>query len=125
MPNSTGRNCRTYRMVRAKELGAQDVYNPSEEIVAQIDSEIQKMIEEMRTADGVKIVEGLRVFTNNLDRGSVDLTNLDFEYHHGEKRWVPWFDVLVNFNYKDQKVPVHAVMQSNDRVAAKFGGLNA
>lgn len=41
----------------------------------------------MKTADGVEITQGLRVWDYNLERGEVDLTHLDSQ---------GWFDVNVD-----------------------------
>ncbi len=75
------------------------------------------------TADRETIVSGLRVFTNNLDRGTVDLSGAEYEWHGGENRYVLWFDVLVDTDYKGNEInPPKKVSQSDDRVATRFEG---
>jgi hypothetical protein len=85
------------------------------------------------TADRKPIVHGLRVFTNNLDRGVIDLTGelgrgykrpANYEWHGGENRWVLWFDVVCEVDYKGNPSN-ERVMQSDDRVATRFDGKNA
>ncbi|AOT25013.1 hypothetical protein PBI_KALPINE_94 [Mycobacterium phage Kalpine] len=77
----------------------------------------------VRTADAVNITQGLRVYTNNLDRGTVDLTRAEFEWHAGENRYVLWFDVLVDTDYMGEALfQRRRVMQSDDRVATQFNG---
>lgn len=73
------------------------------------------------TADRQLIVEGLRVFTNNLDRGVIDLSRADYEWHGPEGRWVLWFDVVLDTDYKGQPTTGRE-MQSDDRVATRFEG---
>ena len=73
------------------------------------------------TADRQLIVEGLRVFTNNLDRGTVDLSRASYEWHGPEARWVLWFDVVLDTDYKGQPTTGRE-MQSDDRVATRFEG---
>jgi hypothetical protein len=78
----------------------------------------------IRSADRVELRDGMRVFTNNLDRGVVDLSRLEYEWHAGEKRWVPWFDVRIDHDYRDQPASGR-VLQSNDRVATRYNGRSA
>ncbi|AVP41937.1 hypothetical protein SEA_JSQUARED_97 [Mycobacterium phage Jsquared] len=78
----------------------------------------------VRTADGQNIKQGMRVFTNNLDRGVVDLSRAEFEWHAVENRYVLWFDVLVDTTY-DGKTVERRDMQSDDRVATRFNGRDA
>lgn len=73
------------------------------------------------TADRKPITEGMRVFTNNLDRGTVDLSRATYEWHGPENRWVLWFDVIAEFDYKGNP-STERVMQSHDRVATRFNG---
>lgn len=80
--------------------------------------------ERVLTADRVEIVDGLRVFTNNLDRGVIDLSRADYEWHAGENRYVLWFDVVVDTSYKGEPLQ-DRVMQSDDRVATRFDGKSA
>jgi hypothetical protein len=78
----------------------------------------------IKSADRQVLSQGVRVFTNNLDRGTVDLSDLDYEWHAGEKRWVPWFDVLVDIDYKGN-LSADKVLQSDDRVATRYNGRDA
>ncbi|AEL17869.1 hypothetical protein TRIXIE_91 [Mycobacterium phage Trixie] len=75
-----------------------------------------------KTADGKPIGQGMRVFTNNLDRGTVDLSAACFEWHAMENRYVLWFDVWVDTDYRGNTVPTKRVQQSDDRVATRFEG---
>jgi len=69
------------------------------------------------TTDGVEIVQGLRVFTNNLDRGTVDLSNL--------RPWNPdWFDVILDTDYKGNPT-TGSTMQDASRVATRYRGEKA
>ena len=78
------------------------------------------------TANGVQIVDGLRVFTNNLDRGTVDLSSAQWEWYEGEGKHHLWFDVNVETTWKGQTAPEgYRVSQSDDRVATRFEGQNA
>ena len=74
-----------------------------------------------RTANDVDIVDGLRVFTNNLDRGTVDLSNATWEWHGPEQVYHLWFDVDLEFDYKGQQA-TGKLMQSDDRVTTRFDG---
>ena len=74
-----------------------------------------------RTANGVEIVQGLRVFTNNLDRGTVDLAGCNWEWHGPEGVYHFWFYVNVDTNYKGEPVS-QRYSQSDDRVATRFEG---
>lgn len=76
------------------------------------------------TADRRVITSGLRVFTNNLDTGVIDLSRAEYEWHGGEDRYVLWFDVMVDTTY-DGKPTQQRVMQSDDRVATRFEGRQA
>jgi hypothetical protein len=86
------------------------------------------------TADRKPIVHGMRVFTNNLDRGVIDLTGelqgnrhrpANYEWHGVEKRWVLWFEVVCDENYKGEPTPGACVLQSDDRVATRYNGKEA
>jgi hypothetical protein len=77
--------------------------------------------ETVLTADRKPIVNGLRVFTNNLDAGVVDLSRAEYEWNGSEGRYVLWFDVLVDTSYKGEPTQ-QRVMQSDDRVATLFEG---
>lgn len=77
--------------------------------------------EQVKTDDGAVLADGLRVFTNNLDRGVVDLSRAEYEWHAGESRYVLWFDVRVDTTY-DGKTVDREVQQSDDRVATRFDG---
>ena len=88
----------------------------------------------VRTADGKPIVHGMRVFTNNLDRGVVDLTGdltgrgANYEWHGVEKRWVLWFEVVCSEDYKGNAYAEGRagwVLQSDDRVATRYDGKEA
>jgi hypothetical protein len=80
--------------------------------------------ETVLTANGVPIVDGLRVFTNNLDRGVVDLSRANYEWNGVENRYVLWFDVLVDTTYKGEPTSSRD-LQSDDRVATRFEGKDA
>jgi hypothetical protein len=80
--------------------------------------------EVVKTADGVPLADGLRVFTNNLDRGVVDLSRAEFEWHGGENRYVLWFDVQLDTSYKGEPTSGRE-LQSDDRVATRFEGKQA
>lgn len=77
--------------------------------------------EAVKTADRVVITEGLRVFTNELSTGVIMLGNAEFEWHGGENRYVLWFDVKVDTNYRGEPVD-QVLLQSDDRVATRFDG---
>ena len=77
--------------------------------------------ERVKTADGVVITEGLRVFTNELSTGVIALDEAEFEWHGGENRYVLWFHVKVDTNYRGEPVD-QVLMQSDDRVATRFNG---
>ena len=76
------------------------------------------------TADRQPIKQGMRVFTNNLDRGTVDLDRATYEWHPGENRWVLWFKVICDTSYKGEPMNT-SYLQSDDRVATRFEGRNA
>ena len=78
----------------------------------------------VRTANGAPITEGLRVFTNNLDRGTVDMSRATYEWHGPEGRWVLWFDVTLDTSYKGEPT-TGSTSQSDDRVATRFEGKTA
>ena len=80
--------------------------------------------EVVKTADKVPLTNGLRVFTNNLDRGVVDLSRAKFEWHGGENRYVLWFDVVLDTSYKGGPKSGRE-LQSDDRVATRFEGKKA
>jgi hypothetical protein len=65
------------------------------------------------TTDGVLITEGLRVFTNNLDRGVVKLD--PSPYSDG------WFDVILDTDYKGQPT-TGRTMQNGERVTTRWKG---
>ena len=75
----------------------------------------------VHTADGVDIRQGLRVFTNNLDRGTIDLSRANYEWHPVEARYVLWFDVVLDTSYKGEP-KTGRELQSDDRVATRFDG---
>lgn len=80
--------------------------------------------ETVLTADRKPITDGMRVFTNNLDRGVVDLSHAEYEWHGGEERYVLWFDVLLDTSYKGEPMTGRE-LQSDDRVATRFEGKDA
>lgn len=77
--------------------------------------------EQVETADCVVLADGLRVFTNNLDRGVVDLRRAEYEWNSAENRYALWFDVRVDTTYDGKSVD-REVQQSDDRVATRFEG---
>jgi hypothetical protein len=117
------REINRFKLIRAGELNHRYDDAP-QEVREAIDKEYDDMVARMKTVDRRPIVDGLRVFTNNLDRGTVDLSRLDFEYNHSEKRWVPWFDVNLDTNYKGRPT-TGKELQSDDRVTTRFEGKNA
>lgn len=74
------------------------------------------------TVNRVEIVAGLRVFTNNLDKGTVDLSRAEWKWHHGEQVHHLWFDVDVDTNYRGESVTQQCA-QSDDRVTTRFEGV--
>ena len=77
------------------------------------------------TTDGKKLVQGLRVFTNNLDRGTVDLSRATYDRHEPEDRWQLWFDVVLDHDYKGNPVDGRRELQSDCRVTTRFDGRDA
>lgn len=80
--------------------------------------------ETVYTADRKPIVDGLRVFTNNLDHGVIDLSGAEFEWNGSENRYVLWFEVVVDTTFRGDPT-AQRVMQSDDRVATIFEGEQA
>ena len=80
--------------------------------------------ETVLTADRKPIVNGLRVFTNNLDRGVIDLSRANYEWNGVENRYVLWFDVELDTSYKGEPTSGRE-LQSDDRVATRFEGKDA
>lgn len=76
------------------------------------------------TADRVAITQGMRVFTNNLDRGTVDLTNAAWEWYPSENKHHLWFNVQCDTNYNGEPY-TSTVQQSDDRVATTYNGKKA
>lgn len=70
--------------------------------------------ERVLTADRVEITDGLRVWTNDLEAGFIDLGDAEFEWHGGESRYVLWFRVI-----RDDKPGDRGVLQSHDRVSTR------
>lgn len=66
------------------------------------------------TADRVPIVDGLRVWTNDLETGAISLDDAEFEWNRSEKRYVLWFRVI-----RDGRDDGRGVLQSDDRVATR------
>lgn len=81
-------------------------------------------VDHARTADRQPIIQGMRVFTNNLDRGTVDLSRAKWEWHGPEGVYHLWFDVKVDITYRG-KATEQSVQQSDDRVVTKFQGESA
>ena len=77
------------------------------------------------TTDGVQIVQGLRVFTNNLDRGTINLERGSYEWHGPEDRWQLWFEVVLDHDYKGNAVTGQSELQSDCRVTTRFDGRDA
>lgn len=77
------------------------------------------------TTDGVQIVQGLRVFTNNLDRGTIDLARASYDWHEPEQRWQLWFDVVLDHDHKDNPIISQIELQSDCRVATRYDGRDA
>lgn len=77
------------------------------------------------TTDGVQIVQGLRVFTNNLDRGTIDLARASYDWHEPEQRWQLWFDVVLDHDYKGNPVISQIELQSDCRVTTRYDGRDA
>lgn len=71
----------------------------------------------MNTFGGVPIVNGLRVFTNNLDRGVV--ANVGKQKHDPE-----WFDVILDMDYRGRPI-TGVTMQNAERVSTTFDGKKA
>jgi hypothetical protein len=101
--------------------GAKSYAEANDDVRGSIDAALAAPI---KSADRVVLSDGMRVFTNNLDRGVVDLSRLDYEWHAGERRFVPWFDVVVDTNYKGE-ADSGKVLQSDDRVAVRHNGKTA
>jgi len=71
-----------------------------------------------RTDDGVLIVEGLRVWTNNLDRGVIVAKAWDGDHPYP---WQWWWRVWLDTDYNDK--PIDRVVQMNGtRMSTKFKG---
>lgn len=78
--------------------------------------------EQVLTADGVPITDGLRVWTNDLESGVITLDHADFEWHGPEERYVLWFRVI-----RDDMPDDRGCLQSDHRVATRhpFSGRTA
>ena len=76
------------------------------------------------TVDGIEIVDGLRVFTNNLDLGTVDLTRATWEWHGSEGKHHLWFHVKCDTSYKGEPMD-SGYQQSDDRVITRYDGQQA
>lgn len=76
------------------------------------------------TADRQPVIQGLRVFTNNLDRGYIDLSRANWDWNGNEGRYVLWFDVVLDTDYKGNPT-TGKELQSDDRVATRFEGRTA
>ena len=66
-----------------------------------------------KTADGVKIVDGLRVWTNDLDAGRINMEDVSFEQNENTGEIFMWFRVI-----RDNRLE-RGILQSNDRVAVR------
>jgi hypothetical protein len=71
-----------------------------------------------RTADGVLITEGLRVWTNDLERGHISLAEAGYETNQNTGDKTLWFHVI-------RRPGDRGVLQSSDRVATRFQGKSA
>ena len=74
-----------------------------------------------KTADGVKIVDGLRVWTNDLETGRINMEDVSFEQNENTGEIFMWFRVIRDYRME------RGVLQSNDRVAVRnpFDGKTA
>ncbi|MFA5709320.1 hypothetical protein [Mycolicibacterium sp.] len=70
--------------------------------------------ERVLTADRVEIVDGLRVWTNDLETGTISLADAEYEWNGSERRYVLWFKVI-----RDDRPGERGVLQSDDRVATR------
>lgn len=70
--------------------------------------------ERVLTADRVVITEGLRVWTNDLEAGTISLADAEYEWHGPESRYVLWFRVMVDGDSNQR-----GVLQSDDRVTTR------
>lgn len=77
-----------------------------------------------RTADGKPIEHGLRVFTNNLDRGTIDLSRASWSNARDGLKSL-WFDVVLDHDYKGNPVDGRRESQNAERVATRFKGQDA
>ena len=79
------------------------------------------LLRDWRTADGVPIVDGLRVWTNDLETGRISMEDLAFEKNENTGEVTMWFRVI-----RDNKLE-RGISQSNDRVAVvnPFNGKTA
>lgn len=70
--------------------------------------------EQVVTADGAIITEGLRVWTNDLEAGKITLAEAEYEWNASAGRYVLWFNVI-----RDNRPGERGVHQSDDRVARR------
>ncbi|WP_071288724.1 hypothetical protein [Mycolicibacterium llatzerense] len=70
--------------------------------------------EQVVTADGAPIAEGLRVWTNDLETGEITLIDAEYEWNASAGRYVLWFKVI-----RDSHPGERGVHQSDDRVATR------
>lgn len=90
------------------------------------DSDIAAEIAKYRTADRVPLTDGLRVFTNDLSVGVVDLSRASVEHNWNSHRNALWFDVVEERNWKGEPVAKgRGVLQSDDRVTTRYNGKKA
>lgn len=71
-----------------------------------------------RTADGVLITEGLRVYTNDMDRGHVVGKAHDGDYGRVDDWW--WY-VVVDIDWRGNPVTKRMSM-NGERMATRFEG---
>jgi hypothetical protein len=79
------------------------------------------------TADGVPIREGLRVFTNNLDRGVIHVTESHVRHWESMQKYRSedlWFEVILDHDYKGNPT-TGSTLQNGERVATRFDGKDA
>lgn len=78
-----------------------------------------EMIDEIATfttADGYAIVDGMRVWTNDLRTGEIDLEHAHLEHNWNTHTNALWFHVV------EDDTTGRGVLQSHDRVARRFNG---
>lgn len=76
---------------------------------------MEKLTGDERTADGVAIAEGLRVWTNDGQRGTIALDDAEFETNQNTGEHTLWFRVV-------RSPGDRGLWQSSDRVTTRFKG---